>query len=138
MTFWNYQAVTWKYRPVIEKGERDLVIENQARGHLAASDLTKETRLMLQIFTGTKRFRSFTRNFLIAKTIRFMIVNQADRLHERVADRRAHELEPALQEITTQRVRIGSILLNARESPHYSRTFICGGPSGSSPCITWW
>src|SRR6266446_1904858 len=106
MRFWNQQAVTGKYGPVVEKGERDLVLENQARGHLAASDLTKETRLMLQIFTGTKRFRSFLRDFQIAKTIHFVIVNQADRLHERVADRRAYELEPAPQEITTQRVRI--------------------------------
>src|SRR6266700_2236127 len=109
MRFWNQQAVTWKYGPVIEKGERDLVLEDQARGHLAASDLTKETRLMFQIFTGIKRFRSFLRDSLIAKTIRFVIVNQADCLHERVADRRAHELEPAPQEISTQRVRIRGV-----------------------------
>src|SRR6266571_156949 len=128
MRFCNQQAVTWKYGPVIEEGDGDLVLEDQARGHLAASDLTKETRLMLQIFTGTKRFRSFTRNFLIAKTIRFMIVDQADRLHERVADRRTHELEPALQEITTQRVRIGRKGLNWSATFSPDRLFVYESP----------
>src|SRR4026209_569864 len=51
------------------------------------------------------------------KAVNRVVVHHADRLHERVADRRANEFESALQEITAQRVRLGSLRRDLRRYP---------------------
>src|SRR2546429_5930250 len=47
-------------------------------------------------------------NFTVAKTVWVVIINHADRLHKRIANRRANELTATLNKIPAERVRFRS------------------------------
>src|SRR3954465_12417876 len=78
--------------------------------------------MMVMITAMTPSLKASSRPLLIscprfAKAGVKVIVDHADRLHEGIADRRADELEAALQEIFAKSVRLGGLRRHIAAAP---------------------